>query len=207
MPGKKPIACDACGGKCWKSAQPSEDGRSLCRACRQIAGRAGNRVVLGCGTVASYRRGCRCDDCRGANTIAVQGRRDSRKSRGMLAQKRRTDRTYKLPEAYPDCAVCGETVMNGRIRSGSPTHNACKPSGRQIAISKRRRLAIYERDGRTCQLCHTPVDIQLPWTDKWSATLDHIVPYSLGGSDEESNLRLAHRSCNSRRGAPTEVAA
>lgn len=120
----------------------------------------------------------------------------------MLAQKRRTDRSYKLPESYPDCVVCGDTVMNGRIRSATPTHNACKPVGRQIAISRSARLAIYQRDGFVCQLCDTPVEMTLPWTDKWSATLDHIVPYSLGGSDSESNLRLAHRSCNSRRGAP-----
>lgn len=32
-------------------------------------------------------------------------------------------------------------------------------------------------------------------------TADHIVPRSRGGTDELANLRPAHRSCNSRRGA------
>lgn len=84
--------------------------------------------------------------------------------------------------------------------SDTPMHNACNPNGRRIAISKRSRIDIYERDGRICQLCGGPVDLKLPWTDRWSATLDHIVPYSLGGADDPGNLRLAHRSCNSRRG-------
>lgn len=195
--------CVDCGGNCWGRTRSGKQLEPRCHACANL--RKPNRAE--CGTVAAYKRGCRCSECRAATAEAGRSYRASRKEQGLLAQKRRNDRKYKLPETYPNCIVCGETVLNGRVRSDSPIHNACKPSGRQIAISKRRRLAIYERDGRTCQLCHTPVDIQLPWTDKWSATLDHIVPYSLGGSDEESNLRLAHRSCNSRRGAPTEVAA
>jgi hypothetical protein len=32
-------------------------------------------------------------------------------------------------------------------------------------------------------------------------SLDHIVPRSHGGGDHPHNLRLAHRSCNSRRGS------
>ncbi|WP_336513544.1 HNH endonuclease signature motif containing protein [Mycolicibacterium fortuitum] len=91
------------------------------------------------------------------------------------------------------------------VRSDAPMHNSCRPN-RQIAISKKDRLKIYIRDRLVCQLCDSPVDLTLPTTDRWAATLDHIVPYSLGGSDDESNLRLAHRSCNSRRGAPLDAA-
>ena len=192
--GKRPISCDECGGKCWKSDKPAADGRSLCRTCRPRGPRTG------CGTVASYRRGCRCEGCRGANTAECKAQRDARKARGLLAQKRRTDREYRKPESYPDCVVCGKAVLNGHVRSDAPMHNACRPVGRQIAITKAERRRIYERDGFVCQLCDGPVDPMLPWTDRWSATLDHIVPYSLGGPDDPENLRLAHRSCNSRRG-------
>ena len=199
--GKKPIACENCGGKCWKSQKPAADGRSLCRTCRP----RGPRTP--CGTTASYKRGCRCDACRSANNAACQSHRDSRKSKGLLAQKRRTDRDYRKPESYPDCVICGKVVLNGYVRSDAPMHNACRPTGRQIAISRKNRQKLYRRDGFVCQLCHTPVDMELPCTDSWSATLDHIIPYSRGGSDSESNLRLAHRSCNSRRGAPAIVVA
>jgi 5-methylcytosine-specific restriction endonuclease McrA len=36
--------------------------------------------------------------------------------------------------------------------------------------------------------------------DPRRATLDHIVPLEQGGSDHITNLRLAHRSCNIKRG-------
>lgn len=152
--------------------------------------------------------------CRSSTTVVVgtasrveaKAYRESRIAQGMLAQKRRTDRVYRKPEAYPDCVVCGETVLNGMVRSDAPMHNSCRPSGRQIAISKKDRLKIYMRDRLICQLCDSTVDLNLPTTDRWAATLDHIIPYSLGGSDDESNLRLTHRSCNSRRGAPSEAA-
>lgn len=70
-------------------------------------------------------------------------------------------------------------------------------------VSDARRLALYERDGWLC-FCG---DLVIPWgstdaviDDRW-ATLDHIQPRSLGGSDEESNLRTAHFGCNAERGA------
>lgn len=55
------------------------------------------------------------------------------------------------------------------------------------------REAIFERDGRLCGICGEQVERQ-------EATLDHIVPISLGGAHEPSNVRLAHSLCNSRRG-------
>ena len=69
-------------------------------------------------------------------------------------------------------------------------------------ISRAGRLAIYERDEWTCQLCHCPVDPSLTGRDRLGATLDHIEPRSLAliADDSPANLRLAHRSCNSARG-------
>jgi hypothetical protein len=55
------------------------------------------------------------------------------------------------------------------------------------------REAIFERDGWLCGICGERVA-------RRQATLDHIVPISLGGAHEPSNVRLAHSLCNSRRG-------
>ena len=53
---------------------------------------------------------------------------------------------------------------------------------------------IWERDKGICQICHRSVS-------KANRSLDHIVPVSLKGDHSVGNLQLAHRVCNSRRGA------
>ena len=60
-------------------------------------------------------------------------------------------------------------------------------------------VAAYRRLGGRCGLCGEPVDLAIK-RGPTQATLDHIVPQSLGGGCERSNLQLAHRGCNSRKG-------
>ena len=67
------------------------------------------------------------------------------------------------------------------------------------------RLAVYERDGWTCQLCGDSTSREHVSGDPFSPTLDHVIPRSLGGGDDESNLRLTHAICNSLRRDQSEV--
>lgn len=60
-------------------------------------------------------------------------------------------------------------------------------------IRKNKRLAIYLRDGMTCAYCGSTVE------DGALLTLDHIIPYSHGGSNSESNLITCCGKCNSMR--------
>lgn len=53
---------------------------------------------------------------------------------------------------------------------------------------------IIERDGFRCKYCGCPLDAE-------TYTIDHIKPISIGGGDDESNLALSCRSCNSSKGA------
>jgi 5-methylcytosine-specific restriction endonuclease McrA len=48
-----------------------------------------------------------------------------------------------------------------------------------------------------CWRCGKPVDKLLPANHDMGKSVDHIVPWSLGGTDDRDNLRLAHRICNS----------
>ena len=59
-------------------------------------------------------------------------------------------------------------------------------------------LEIYERDGWICQICGKKVDKKLKYPNQLSASLDHIVPLSKGGSHSRSNVQLAHWICNVR---------
>lgn len=56
------------------------------------------------------------------------------------------------------------------------------------------RAAVLERDGLVCQLCGGDVD-------SGDVHLDHIKPWSLGGSDSVENLQVTHSACNIRKGA------
>jgi 5-methylcytosine-specific restriction endonuclease McrA len=58
---------------------------------------------------------------------------------------------------------------------------------------------IWDRDKGICQLCSSPVDPDLPWPDRMSKTLDHIVPLAKGGTHEWANVQLSHAVCNSRK--------
>lgn len=58
-------------------------------------------------------------------------------------------------------------------------------------ISEATRDAVYARDGYECTSCRNPNNL----------SLDHIYPWSKGGSDHESNLQTLCRSCNSKKGA------
>ncbi|MDB9525700.1 HNH endonuclease signature motif containing protein [Oscillatoria sp. CS-180] len=63
-----------------------------------------------------------------------------------------------------------------------------------MSISDALRQVIRERAKYICEYCHSP--------ERLSAnrfTVDHVIPRSLGGSDELDNLALACRRCNERR--------
>ena len=48
-----------------------------------------------------------------------------------------------------------------------------------------------------CGICGKPVDFSKRYPHPLSATVDHIIPLSLGGHPSDlDNLQLAHNSCN-----------
>lgn len=61
-------------------------------------------------------------------------------------------------------------------------------------ITDNRRLAIYLRDGLACVYCGSSVE------EGTKLTLDHILPYSQGGTNETGNLLTCCHKCNSSRG-------
>lgn len=58
-----------------------------------------------------------------------------------------------------------------------------------MALTKRLRYEILRRDNHTCRYCgESAPDVKL--------TVDHVLPVSLGGKDDPTNLVAACRDCN-----------
>jgi transposase-like protein len=102
------------------------------------------------------------------------------------------------------CAVCHSSFITPYIPHkfcSPPCKYKAKPTGKWI--TPHTRMALYHRDGWTCHLCNKPVPQDINYShDSYNPlypSLDHVVPRSHGGTDDPSNLRLAHTLCNSQR--------
>lgn len=61
-------------------------------------------------------------------------------------------------------------------------------------------IAAFRRGGGRCGICGKDVDLNV-LKGPGQPTIDHIQPSSKGGQDDRrTNLQLAHRGCNSRKG-------
>lgn len=81
----------------------------------------------------------------------------------------------------------------GVIADPPPSARASKERNRK-KISRTVERRVFAQYAYTCNECGvggTEADL----------TLDHIYPHSLGGTDDEDNLRPLCRPCNSRKGA------
>jgi len=67
-----------------------------------------------------------------------------------------------------------------------------------VAITKKTRLRILERDDCTCRACEAKLDPAF-------LEIDHIIPVSWGGADYEFNLQVLCRMCNSAKSDNEDV--
>ncbi|WP_188942134.1 HNH endonuclease [Virgibacillus salexigens] len=57
-------------------------------------------------------------------------------------------------------------------------------------------LKVFERDEWKCGICGSYVNHSLSYPDTMSASIDHIIPLSKGGSHTYKNVQCSHLSCN-----------
>lgn len=100
------------------------------------------------------------------------------------------------PQPRP-CSLCGtefESVQSKQLM--------CSPCARyrQNTSHGVNPITLAKRDGNGCGLCGDLVDMSLSWPNPASPSVDHVIPWSLGGTHDLSNLQLAHLSCNCRKG-------
>ncbi len=57
------------------------------------------------------------------------------------------------------------------------------------SLSTAQRVAIFLAGRGVCHLCDGPI-INKPWD------VEHVIPLAMGGADDESNMRPAHKACH-----------
>lgn len=82
--------------------------------------------------------------------------------------------------------------MTIRVRSNLKAYVGLKIAERERIKFITKKLIVEK--GRICALCGKPIQRD----DEVS--IDHIIPVSKGGATVESNLQLAHKSCNLEKG-------
>src|SRR5690606_30528426 len=110
------------------------------------------------------------------------------------------DRSGNSPIDEVTCAICNQSVPlarpGRRVRSDTRLCAECRRIKHGGDIARLR-----ERDGDDCQLCGAVIDFSLRKEDTFMCvSVDHITPRSLGGSNDEANLQLAHLLCNISKG-------
>jgi 5-methylcytosine-specific restriction endonuclease McrA len=71
--------------------------------------------------------------------------------------------------------------------------------GERDTISRTVRRLVYQRDDWTCQNCGAVPNARDPHRRSGALHLDHIIPWSAGGSDRSDNLRTLCATCNETR--------
>lgn len=87
----------------------------------------------------------------------------------------------------PSCPLCRQRLPETRQQPKGPKRT------NKTSWTRKRVRRLMARDGTACWICGIELTID-------TATLDHIIPRSKGGTFALHNLRLACSPCNNKRG-------
>lgn len=153
-------------------------------------------------------------------------RREIRREQAEAKRKEKTrtaaQKELRLLLRRHECPVCGMVTSRPKYCSG-----ACMRKANNTVREHRRRARIeaamvdrditvdglFRRDKGVCHLCGGRCDYEdfvvvngVTICGDWYPSVDHVIPLSKGGEHSWSNVKLAHRICNSIKGdtAPGE---
>jgi hypothetical protein len=220
-----------CSKSCKAKAQQEKRVMTACRHCGwSFAGAVGQKYCSDGCRVAYYQAHPRyqktCPVCReqfttndkaqtycSVDCILAESRRAACTCRHCGKEfypKRPSATTYCSREcSFADKASAMSVHRKGKSvwrfgESDARHHRRAKHYG--VAYERIKPMDVYERDGWQCQICGKAVSQGLRWPHPMCASLDHIMPLSVGGRHDEANVRLAHLRCNTRRGARADGA-
>lgn len=161
-----------------------------------------------------HRRQLICQHCRELEREAKHQAKEKKR----LEAKRRAENN-KLSKIKPPqlvkCRNCGQWFYRSKkrvyfcsdkCRQHSKNHYADmrKEERRRKALTEESKTItlrkLFKRDGGICWICGQPCDINADHNANNYPSVDHLLPISKGGKDEWSNIKLAHRICNTMRG-------
>lgn len=185
----KSVECDMCGDVF--AIAPRGVIPSRCKGCRRLRPKSTECKV--CGDPLPETVNARVESCSHACRLYWSRHQ----------QKRPTLR---------QCSDCGATMdMRKRDVHGDLVYrrNASRCSRCQARTRPHRygmtATQVAHRDGAECRWCGEIVDLSLVGTrSKWAPSVDHIVPWSRGGTNAPENLQLMHRVCNAQKGTRQE---
>lgn len=221
---KPTLVCRRCGVEFVPASQWRKDRPA--KFCSRACAGAGmsrpnmNRITANCEV-------CGGEFTRKASDFARRPSRFcSKKCHGAWRTSQRLDQP-KPPRSrvwFPTCAICGDTFC-ARSATAKYCSAQCrtdvagarvkdlyalaiqfdKQRGQYVGAEWRQRLLRYlvDRDGTGCAICGRKINMSLksgPKGSRRGPSVDHIVPRSLGGTDDITNLRLACWGCNQKRG-------
>ena len=163
-----------------------------------------------------------CPDCFKADLAEKKQREQIQKTKQRAELERQRAETRKrkaearaewLADRLHACPVCGAMTTNPKYCSAVCLNKA---NNHRKELKRRAKLAnafvdsdieiheLYKRDNGVCHICGGLCD----WGDKevrptvivcgdLYPSVDHVIPLAKGGLHEWSNVRLAHRICNS----------
>lgn len=107
----------------------------------------------------------------------------------------------EIPSEWKPCERCSYPIdMSITHASGRRRRSDIKMCPFCVKAKYRRHKTslgeILARDGNACRLCGDLVNLTLSTPNPASPSVDHIVPFSLGGGHGLENLQLAHMRCN-----------
>lgn len=148
---------------------------------------------------AARARGLEVKDCGGGHLQIVGGPLlvsyypESKRKSAYVAGTT-SKRTGVTPEDAVEMAFTAPTPKFG-VRIDTRTHN---PEVRRRQV-KRMRVRL----GENCHWCGKPMVFRghPNYGGEMSATIEHVIPLSRGGLDNDNNRVLAHAKCNHERGS------
>lgn len=192
------VPCSRCGKFMWSGPGSAEISKRVCRPCRHtpehVAIIESRKVARG--RVKNYQPPAPCAQC---STVFTPSQKSVRTCSLTCGQKLRWAEGRQPPGQIkyhtPEQAKAGTLDRWQR-------KNRRRRAQKRGAASERYTLAeIAARDYGKCGLCGKRVPMDHKHPDPLSATIDHVIPISLGGDDTRANVQLAHFRCNNAKGA------